>query len=272
MSITLTLSGNQSFLKADYFPPIELTDGEYVCGLIDFQTFNSIPNVDESNNQFHYIGEGTIPLNSYEISKGDGEISFSSEKFDDIILSGIDMKHTSDFNIMTAQKVKFIPTGSYEIEDINNFLKKTLENDVQFSLNVNHNTLKSEIKCNRVINFNQKSSIGPLLGFSERILSPDTVHISDRPVNILKVNAIRIECNITGGAYINNRQVHTIHEFFPTTSSGYKIVEVPRNVIYLPVTVKSIHTLQITVVDQDGNLINFRGETITVRIHIKKLN
>lgn len=58
-SLTLTLTGNSSHLKADYFPPIDLSQGEYVCGLIDFQTFNSIPNIDEINNKFHYgYGEG----------------------------------------------------------------------------------------------------------------------------------------------------------------------------------------------------------------------
>lgn len=84
------------------------------------------------------------------------------------------------------------------------------------------------------------------------------------------MNAIRVECNLTSGAYINNRLIHTIHEFFPTVSPGYKIVEVPKNVIYLPVTVEEIHMLNIRIVDQDGHLVNFRGETITIRIHIKK--
>lgn len=57
MALTLTLSGNTSLLHVDYFPPIELSiHHEYVCGLVDFQTYNSIPNVDNSNNLFH-IGD-----------------------------------------------------------------------------------------------------------------------------------------------------------------------------------------------------------------------
>lgn len=55
-SITLTLSGNTSELSANYFPPIKLDeDGKYVCGLIDFQTFMSIPNITEENNRFYYL-------------------------------------------------------------------------------------------------------------------------------------------------------------------------------------------------------------------------
>lgn len=56
-SITLTLSGNSAHLQAEYFPTIDLSDGNYVCGLIDFQTFNSIPNVDGTNNMFYYGSE-----------------------------------------------------------------------------------------------------------------------------------------------------------------------------------------------------------------------
>lgn len=54
-SLTLTLSGWESNLSASYFPPIELDDkAEYVCGLVDFQTFMSIPNVTDSNNRLYY--------------------------------------------------------------------------------------------------------------------------------------------------------------------------------------------------------------------------
>lgn len=194
--------------------------------------------------------------------------------YDQSILNAIKMGNVQLYGInivVEDEKIISVPTGSYEIEDINKFIKKSLSNDVEFSLEVNKNTLKSEIKCNKQINFDHPNSIGSLLGFSRRILEPNVLHESDKPINILKVNAVRIECNITAGAYINNKPVHTIHEFFPTVSPGYKIVEVPKNVIYLPVTVKSIHVLSIRIVDQDGNLVNFRGETITIRLHLKKV-
>ena len=108
-----------------------------------------------------------------------------------------------------------------------------------------------------------------MLGFQLRVLSANKLHTSDLPVAILNVNALRVESNITTGAYINNRKLHTIHEFFPTVPPGYKIVEVPSHVIYLPIAVKTIHRLQLRIVDQDGDLVNFRGETITIRLHIK---
>lgn len=166
-----------------------------------------------------------------------------------------------------------IPVGSYEVQDLEVYIKKVLQlRKVEFALSANKNTLQCEILCSQPIDFGRANTIGPLLGFrAKRIFAPNKTHISRHPAGILKLNVIRVECNIIKGAYLNNKPAHTIHEFSPKVPPGYKIIESPTNVIYFPVTVKSIHDLNLSIVDQDSNLINFRGETITVRLHIKKV-
>lgn len=177
-------------------------------------------------------------------------------------------KRNNKFHV--GADVVTIPTGSYEIEDIEDYLRKAKpKDDIKLTIKPNNNTLRSEIRCNYPINFTPDNSIGRLLGFTPRNLQPNITHKSDSPVSILKVNSLRVECNITAGAYINEQRVHTIHEFFPVVPPGYKIVEVPAKVIYLPITVRAIHHLQLKIVDQDGHPVNFRGEIITIRLHIK---
>lgn len=167
-------------------------------------------------------------------------------------------------------EVIVIPTGSYEIEDIDNYMKHILINkNILIDIKPNNNTLRSEIRCNHDIDFTPADSIGRLLGFTQRILVANKTHESDLPVAILKVNALRVECSLTTGAYINEQKVHTIHEFFPFVPPGYKIIEVPSHVIYLPILNRIIDNIQLRIVDQDGNLVNFRGEVITIRLHIK---
>lgn len=296
-SLTLTLSGNLSQLQADYFPSIDLSGGDYVCGLIDFQTFNSIPNVDETNNLFHFGFENVenkpnenaidqidiVHLNSIENAVDAQNSNNNDENNDGKFYSVVPMNNNKTdrrkrravvanrkMQPLTAIK---IPTGSYEVEHLARHLKKTLfKEGVELELESNKNTLKCEVMCSQPIDFTKPNSIGPLLGFrNNQALKPNQIHISQRPADILKVNVIRVECNIITGSYLNNRPSHTIHQFSPRVPPGYKIVEVPQNVIYFPVTVKYIHTLNLSVIDQENNFINFRGETITIRLHIKKV-
>ena len=68
-SFTLTLSGHSSVLETQYIPPIELSPNKnYVLGVVEFLTFNSIPKVDIGRNQFYVDKEEIIiPTGSYEI-------------------------------------------------------------------------------------------------------------------------------------------------------------------------------------------------------------
>ena len=224
-SFTLSLSGTSSTLQAQYFPPIELSPNKnYVLGLVELLSFNSIPNIDTGKNKF-YVGNEVIVL----------------------------------------------ATGSYEIEDIESYLQEVLApKGISVNLKPNNNTLRSVIKCSQDIDFRPQDSIARLLGFTQRELPRNTTHSSELPVAILKVNVLRVECNITSGAYINERKVHTIHEFFPAVPPGYKIIEVPSQVIYLPIAVKVIDNVQLRIIDQDDELVNFRGKIITIRLHIKE--
>lgn len=274
-SITLTLTGNTSQLQADYFPSIDLNDGNYVCGLIDFQTFNSIPNVDESNNLF-YIDYEDFENKQFDDNEFNIEVieintkrsdKKQNEKKDPII-----RRNKRTVKTRPVLSCIRIPTGSYEVEDLSRYLKKSLlGKDISLELEANKNTLQCEILCSQHVDFSKPNTIGPLLGFRNNdILTKNQVHVSPLPADILKINVIRVECNIVTGSFLNNKPSHTIHEFSPRVPPGYKIIEVPQNVIYFPVTVKNIHTISLSVIDQNNHHINFRGETITIRLHIKK--
>lgn len=225
---TFTLSGTTNELRLSINPPIVLDDtSQYVMGLVNFETYYTIPNIEPPTNKFY-----------------------------------ID------------QTIFEIPEGTYELSSIENVLRRQIFQQfgrtVILLLSGNNSTLRTEIKCNVPIDFTPNDSIRTLLGFKPRLLAPNKLHIGDYPARISAVNVICIDCNLISGSYSNNREVHILHETFPDVEPGYKIVDSPVNVIYLPVNSNTIDSITIKIVDQDGKLINFRGETITVRLHLKR--
>ena len=165
-----------------------------------------------------------------------------------------------------------IPPGCYELDDINKYLQDEFKKrNISFHLYANNNTLKAIIKSTTDINF-KKGTIGDILGFTNGVLlGDDQPKESSRPAEILKVNSLCIDCSIAEGSYLNGQPVHIIHQFFPSVAPGYKIIESPQNIIYFPVTVKVIDKITIKILDQNLDQVDFRGETVTVRLHIKEL-
>lgn len=231
MSLTITLNSNKSVLSADFLQPLNLNNKLYECALIYLKTYNSIPNVDKSNNLFHY-GANVIE----------------------------------------------IPEGIYEINDIIKYLEvkmdeigeKDLYNLIDMEANVN--TSKCLIYSPKYdVYFNKANSIGSLFGFTPRVLKGGQIHHSDKTIDILITNTIRVECNIVEGSFINNIPSHVIHEFSPSVPPGYQLIESPTNVIYLPVKNNNIQNIEVRVVNERGRLVNFRGENISLRLHIRPL-
>lgn len=242
MSVIFTLKSRTPTLSIDFPNPIQLNPNyQYGLALIGFHSYNTIPNI-EFGTPFYYFD--------------------TKEKKDRFIT---------------------IPEGSYEISDIQNYIRKKLvfrsnqvlksevEEEEIFYLKPNNNTLKCEIFHRDFnINFKYGNRLGNLLGFSERVLEAGKVHVSDLPVNIVKVRTIHIDSNITVGAYYNNKPTHTLYEFPISVDPGFAIDEIPKNLIYLPVVCNEINNITLSVLDQDFNLINFRGEEIIIRLELRK--
>ena len=70
MSETIVLSARSNVLESSFSPPLVLDPSKtHYVGLVDFVAYNAIPNINRSNQLFHY-GTGqtvTVPTGSYEI-------------------------------------------------------------------------------------------------------------------------------------------------------------------------------------------------------------
>lgn len=106
-----------------------------------------------------------------------------------------------------------IPEGSYEIEDINNYVQMIMKNNGHYdtgneaykiTITANNNTLRSvlTISTGYKVDFTIGSSIRSVLGFNSQIYSEGR-NESENVVNILSVNSIRVTSDIISSSYLN---------------------------------------------------------------------
>ena len=206
--------------------------------LINLETYYSFPNIDGSNNCFTY-SSNLAPL------------------WIDII----------------------IPEGNYHVENINEFIQREMRKNGHYDkandknnikISANTNTLKSEmfLKNNYEVDFRKDKSINSLLGFHCNLYTSG-FHESEIMVNILTINSILVNTDIISGSYVKGCTQPTIYSFFPDVSPGNKIIQNPHNLLYLPITSDTIHSITIWLTDKNGYVLNLRGENLTMRFHLR---
>lgn len=252
MSITVSLSGDTSSLCCQFFPPISLS-GSWEIGLLNLETFHSIPN----------IHNGVVKIGGY-VQK----TKYKESKLPELVPD-------DDFPyevVKNTEKTIHIPTGSYEIDDITNYINRQYEESI-ISFYGNRNTLKTEVtvkNANKFVEVN--AELAEVMGIKNGGYTFYTgKEILENPTKITQVNVVRINCNIAQSSYLNGKPTHTIHEFFPNVPPGFRIIEVPNTIIYHSINTNSIEFIQLDLIDQNNRLIDFRGEVINIRLHLRQL-
>ena len=120
------------------------------------------------------------------------------------------------------------------------------------------------------VDFGKDKAINSLLGFDSKNYSTG-FHESENMVNILTINSMLVNIDIISGSYVNGSTQPTIYSFFPDVFHGYKIIENPHNLLYLPITSDTIHSITIWLRDQNGNELNLRGENLSMRFHLGEI-
>ena len=125
-----------------------------------------------------------------------------------------------------------IPPGAYEIEALDNEIKRIIideghysRNDYPFKIKPNFSTLGSNIEISPqgpIISFMFDDSIRDLLGFNARTLYEE-YNLSPNPVDIISFNNIFIETDIAKGMIFKGKRSGIIVNFTRQVSPGYKL-------------------------------------------------
>ena len=175
-----------------------------------------------------------------------------------------------------------IPPGAYEIESLNNEIKRILideehytEANYPFTIKPNFSTLGSIIEISTqgpVITFVPDDCIRDLLGFNKTTIFEE-YNLSPNPVDILSFDNIFLECDIAHGMIFKVRKSTIIHNWTMTVDPGYKYVEKFSGGVqwYLMESKDITSSICFKLKNENGTLVSINGQSITFRLSIKEI-
>ncbi len=230
-----------NFTTSDYtasFPyPLQLDPlASYEASLLSMETYNTLFNITEKNNKFSY-------------------------------------------NPGSGYKTITVSPGAYEISQISSevsrLMKEQGDEPKNMVIDIQKHTSKSTIKLknNYKVDFTIENSFRELLGFSSKKIETNGTFYSDNVIQISSgINSVLIHCDLIDGAYNDGIRTNTIFSFSAySTPIGYKFNMEPKNLVYLPVSGKTIYRVNFRITDQDNRMISFNDEIISIRIHLREV-
>ena len=175
-----------------------------------------------------------------------------------------------------------IPQGAYEMESLNNEIKRNIsdednytEANYQCTIKPYSSTLGSIIEMSNqgpIITFTPDDSIGDLLGFIKTKIYEE-YNLSPNPVDILSFDNTFLECYIAQGMVFKRKRC-----FFNQTSSmdvdpGYKYIEKLRGGVqwHMMESRDIISSICFKIKNENNQVVPFNGQSITFRLSIKKI-
>ena len=175
-----------------------------------------------------------------------------------------------------------IPSGAYEIESLNDEIKRIIVDDEHFSeenypfkIRPNFSTLGSIIETSNeeaAISFKPDDSIGSLLGFNKRTIYEE-YNLSDNPVDIISFDNIFIECDIAQGMIFRGRRSGIIFNFVMDVDPGYRYIHKFHGGVqwYMLETKDFISSINFKLKNENGGLVSFNGQSVSFRLSIKEV-
>ena len=174
------------------------------------------------------------------------------------------------------------PQGSYEIESLNNEIKRNIideehytEVNYPFNIKPNFSTLGYIIEISTqgpVITFTPNGSIGVLLGFNKTTIFEEYI-LSPNPVDILSFDNVFIETDIARGMIFKGKRTGIVHNFTMDVDPGYKYIEKFSGGVqwYMMESKDIISSICFKLKNENGNLVSFNGQSLTFRLSIKEI-
>ena len=238
----MLINMDKSTHEEHLFQPLQTNNKQFKIAVTFLTGYNGIFNVTNTNNKFYFLKSNTAD--------------------DYIIISN--------------------PPGAYEIESLNNEIKRIIidqehytETNYPFNIKPNFSTLGSIIEISAqgpVIPFVPDDSIGHLLGFNKTTIFEE-YNLSPNPVDNLSFVNIFIETDIAKGMIFRGKRSGINDNFTVDVDPGYKYIEKFHGGVqwYMMESKDIISSNCFKLKNENGNLVSFNGQSITFCLSIKEI-
>ena len=175
-----------------------------------------------------------------------------------------------------------IPPSAYEIESLNNELKRIIfdkghytESNYPFTIKPNVSTLGSIIERSTQgpkVSFEYDDSIRDLLRFNKTTKYEED-NLSPNPVDILSFDNNLLECNIAHGKISRGKRSGVIPNLTKDVDRGYKYIEEFRGGVqwYMMECKDIFSSICFKLKNEINQIVSFNGQRITFRLSVKEI-
>ena len=267
---TLEFKMNKQKESFSFDIPLELPE-KWMMGVTSLEVYNTVYNITEKNKKFKllftekmlkendvdtqlvpnveylYKTSGDIEKIKKLIVNDNAEIKTITKTDYDYLMKIIDQINQnnkdkpiviSGIGSVTDSIEIELPSGAYELVDINNTIQQELikcctlpGGSSDFKLNIDADTIsmKSVLTTASGIYFN--SELNKLLGFTNKEY-PAGTHISEKPVMITTTDKVHLKCDCVDGSIVNGIREQILFSFNLSSPPGYKIIKEPKIILY----------------------------------------
>ena len=170
--------------------------------------------------------------------------------------------------------------GIYTFKDISEALFNILQSDCPGDCNVivieyDDINMKNKLDVKAgiiVIRFDEKSFLSTILGFTS---GWDYKHFnkytSQKVVNLGSTNKTHLNCDCIDGSVVNGYRHPILFSFILDKKPGYEVFSEPETIHYEKINKSVLNTITFYLEDDNNNLVNFNGETLTFTLQMIKI-
>ena len=246
--------------------------------------------VRKRGNRIKKIGDKEYKLSDFDTQKNEILEELKNVKYNDLKDLVYRMQLTYN-GIIDILDLEYIPKkrtgyslnpGIFEVDDLNNTLKRVLPDNVKVSVTIDDIGLESNIKINQTLIFTNKSFFYSILGFTQfhqiNLNDIEGFHQllrgsyqSNKPISLTGIDKVHLKSDCIQGSVVNGVREPILYSFALSSPPGHKIYKEPRIKLFKKLNKSALPHITFYLEDDDCKPVDFHNETVSFTCQLIKI-